>query len=85
MNQERTISILDLLTTIFDDHEKYQKIFVDIGGIGNVADILKKNLNMEVLGYGFDCLLKLCETDADWCLLMFKNGVSDSLLSALRY
>ena len=57
LNQERTVSVLDLLTTLFDGKPKYQTKFVDLGGVGNLADILKSNNDMEVLGYGFDCLL----------------------------
>jgi len=26
----------------------------------------------------------LCDTSPDWCLMMFKNGITDSLLGALR-
>ena len=84
INQDRIISILDLLTTIFDGRKKYQKIFVDIGGIGSLADIFKTHNDMETLGYGFDCLLFLAESEADWSFIMFKNGMTDSLLNALR-
>ena len=84
VNQERIVSALDLLTAIFEDRQKYQNVFVELGGVATLASILKANSSMEVLGYGFDCLLKLSETSSDWSLLMFKNGVSDSVLGALR-
>lgn len=39
---------MDLLTTVFEGRPKYQAKFVDIGGIGNLADILKANNDIEV-------------------------------------
>ena len=55
---ERLICAIDLLTSIFDGCRNYQQGFVDEGGICTLVDVLKSfQSSLEVIGYGFDCLL----------------------------
>ena len=82
-SNERSIALIDLLITVFNDKPDYQEQFVGIGSIGVITDILKNSGSLEVSGYGFDCLNILGQTNIDWAYTMFQNGLTDNIISAL--
>jgi len=82
-SNERAIALIDLLITIFEVKGDYQEQFVSIGGIPVITDILKTAGSLEVSGYGFDCLNIMAQTNVEWAYVMFQNGLTENIISAL--